>query len=85
MPTAAAFSGAPPAVEAIAKPDAASLAPEDSAKPAAQTAEAARPGPGPTGAREPAPELRTRRTAPAAPPQAPTGAGKGLTDFGGRR
>jgi eukaryotic-like serine/threonine-protein kinase len=85
MPTAAAFPAAPPAVDAIGKPDAASHAPEDSAKPAAQSAEAARPGPGPSGPREPAPDLRTRRTAPAAPPNAPTGAGKGLTDFGGRR
>jgi hypothetical protein len=84
MPTAAAGSPEPPS-EAIHKVDAAGVSPDEAAKAPVEPAHAARPGTAPTAAREPAPELRTRRTTPTQAPQAPTATGKGLTDFGGRR
>jgi eukaryotic-like serine/threonine-protein kinase len=81
MPTAAAVAPAPSPLEA-AKTDAASHEVDESAKGPAETA---RPGAGPTIAREPLPEVRRRSTPPAAGSPPPTAPGKGLTDFGGRR
>ena len=84
VPTPAVTPPSPP-VEEVAKADGAALAADDATKAPAGPTEAARPGAGPTVAREPAPEVRRRNTPPAAQPPAPTATGKGLTDFGGRR
>jgi serine/threonine-protein kinase len=76
MPTAASLPSSP--VEIVGQDGGAAA--EEAAKP---PVEAARPGAAPTTTREPAPELRIRKTA--QPAANPPPSGKGLTDFGGRR
>jgi hypothetical protein len=75
MPTAASLPSSP--VEIVGQDGGAAA--EEAAKP---PVEAAPPGAAPT-TREPAPELRIRKTA--QPAANPPPSGKGLTDFGGRR
>ena len=82
-PAATALLPESPSPETIAKTDGGGFAREEAT---GTPAAAARPGAVPTPAREPLPEVRTRRnTPPATQPQAPAASGKGLTDFGGRR